>query len=58
MADLVLFGALLREPSMEDFLRTKGYTEIWRAGNGIEEDPRRRGGVRIWRWHALNTIRE
>ncbi|KAH8981026.1 Alg9-like mannosyltransferase family-domain-containing protein [Lactarius akahatsu] len=46
---LVLFGALLRERGVEDALRAKGYTEAWRAGNGIEEDPRRREGVRIWR---------
>ena len=37
---------------MEDALRTKGYAEVWRVGNGLEEDPRRRGGVRIWRWVA------
>ena len=47
---LVLFGALLRERGVEDALRAKGYAEVWRAGNGIEEDPRRREGVRIWRW--------
>jgi GPI mannosyltransferase 3 len=44
---LVLFGALLREPGVKDILRSKGYTEVWRGGNGIEEDPRRRAGVRI-----------
>ena len=49
---LVLFGALLREPGVEDALRAKGYAEVWRAGSGIEEDPRRREGVRIWRWRA------
>ncbi|KAH9053301.1 Alg9-like mannosyltransferase family-domain-containing protein [Lactarius vividus] len=47
---LVLFGALLRERGVEDALRAKGYMEAWRAGSGIEEDPRRREGVRIWRW--------
>jgi phosphatidylinositol glycan class B len=55
---LVLFGALLREPVVKDILRSKGYTEVWRGGNGIEEDPRRRAGVRIWRWDVLNTERE
>ncbi|KAI0280018.1 glycosyltransferase family 22 protein [Russula aff. rugulosa BPL654] len=55
---LVLFGALLREPGFEDVLHSKGYTEVWRGGNGIEEDPRRRAGVRIWRWDVLNTERE
>ncbi|KAH9959528.1 Alg9-like mannosyltransferase family-domain-containing protein [Lactifluus volemus] len=55
---VVLFGALLRGPGVEDFLRDKGYTEVWHAGNGIEEDPRRRGGVRIWQWQALNVLGE
>ena len=49
---LVFFGALLHERGVKDALRVKGYTEVWRAGNGIEEDPRRREGVRIWRWDA------
>ena len=47
---LVFFGALLHERGVEDALRAKGYAEVWRAGNGIEEDSRRREGVRIWRW--------
>ncbi|KAN0137298.1 glycosyltransferase family 22 protein [Lactarius tabidus] len=49
---LVFFGALLHERGVEDVLRAKGYAEVWRAGNGVEEDPRRREGVRIWRWGA------
>jgi phosphatidylinositol glycan class B len=49
---LVFFGALLHERGVEDALRAKGYAEVWRAGNGIEEDPRRREGVRVWRWDA------
>ncbi|KAH9986341.1 glycosyltransferase family 22 protein [Russula compacta] len=55
---LVFFGALLREPGVENVLRVRGYREVWRRGNGIEEDPRRRGGVRVWRWDALDTIRK
>jgi len=55
---LVFFGALLRETGVEDVLRAKGYTEVWQGGNGIEEDRRRRGGVRVWRWDVLNTPRE
>ncbi|KAI0265809.1 glycosyltransferase family 22 protein [Gloeopeniophorella convolvens] len=51
---LVLFGALLREPGIEDALRAKGYAEVWRAGNGVEEDPRRRGGVRVWHSGSLD----
>ncbi|KAI0306813.1 glycosyltransferase family 22 protein [Multifurca ochricompacta] len=55
---LVFFGALLREPGVEDVLRVKGYTETWSAGNGIEEDPRRRGQLRVWRWNASDIVRE
>jgi len=54
---LVLFGALLREPGVEDVLRAEGYEEVWRGGNGIEEDRRRRGEVRVWRWDGLDAIR-
>ena len=55
---LVLFGALLHEPGVKDVLHAEGYEEVWRGGNGIEEDRRRRGGVRVWRWDGLDTIRE
>jgi len=47
---LVFFGAFLHELGVEDLLRAKGYAEVWRTGNGVEEDPRRRGTVRIWLW--------
>lgn len=50
----MLFGALLREPGVEDVLRAKGYTEAWRGGNGVEEDPRRRAGVRVWHWTGVS----
>ena len=53
----MFFGALLRESGVENVLRVRGYREVWRRGNGIEEDPRRRGGVRVWRWDTLDTIR-
>jgi hypothetical protein len=52
---LVLFGALLREPGVKDVLRAEGYEEVWRGDNGIEEDRRRRGGVRVWRWDGLDA---
>ena len=42
---LVVFGALLREPGMEDLLKGKGYVEVWRKEYGWEGDERRRGGV-------------
>ncbi|KAI0061234.1 glycosyltransferase family 22 protein [Artomyces pyxidatus] len=47
---LVFFGALLKSEDMEDLLGRMGYAEVWRAGNGLEEDWRRRGGVRVWRF--------
>ncbi|KZV64343.1 glycosyltransferase family 22 protein [Peniophora sp. CONT] len=45
---LVFFGALLREEGVEAKLRELGYNQLWHEGNGLEEDPRRRGGVRVW----------
>ena len=54
----MLFGALLHEPGVKDVLHAGGYEEVWRGGNGIEEDRRRRGGVRVWRWDGLDAIRE
>lgn len=42
---LVLFGALLRDAQVENLLDGLGYTQVWKSGNGLEEDPRRRGGV-------------
>ena len=53
----MFFGALLREPWVEDMLRAGGYEEVWQGGNGIEEDRRRRGGVRVWRWDGLNAMK-
>ncbi|VDB82731.1 unnamed protein product [Peniophora sp. CBMAI 1063] len=50
---LVLFGALLHEEGVEYKLRDLGYNQVWHAGNGIEEDPRRRGGVRVWLWNEF-----
>jgi GPI mannosyltransferase 3 len=45
---LVVFGALLNERGVGYLLMHEmGYVEVWRAGNGIEEDRRRRGGVRV-----------
>jgi phosphatidylinositol glycan class B len=35
---------------VEIYLRGVGYKEVWRDGNGWEEDERRRGGVRVWKW--------
>ncbi|KAI0040325.1 glycosyltransferase family 22 protein [Auriscalpium vulgare] len=45
---LVFFGALLDSDGVEQLLAAEGYGEAWRAGNGLEEDWRRRGGVRVW----------
>ena len=57
---LVFFGVLIedeREHEKGDgvgkYLKEMGYREIWRMGNGFEEDWRRRGGVRVWQWRGL-----
>lgn len=42
---LVLFGALLKDTQVENLLDELGYIQVWESGNGLEEDPRRRGGV-------------
>lgn len=73
---LVFFGALLEHSEMNvasarvgkpqdadvaSILRKLGYEEVWAEGNGWEEDWRRRGGVRVWRWRrprlAGSTLR-
>jgi len=47
---LVVFGALFEDPEVEELLINKlGYSAIWAEGNGLEEDPRRRGSVIILR---------
>ncbi|KAA1469323.1 glycosyltransferase family 22 protein [Dentipellis sp. KUC8613] len=45
---LVFFGALLGSEGVEETLKHLEYREVWRGGNGLEEDWRRRGGVRVW----------
>ncbi len=48
---LVLFGALLGEPGVEEHLLGKGYEEIFRRGRFWEGDSdTRKGGVRVWKW--------
>ncbi|KAI0309180.1 glycosyltransferase family 22 protein [Amylostereum chailletii] len=52
---LVFFGALLRDDGGADVrprLEGLGYREVWAAGSGLEEDRRRRGGVRVWKYDA------
>lgn len=46
--------------TVESVLREKGYVEVWSREGGwcgweIEEDERRRGGVRVWAWNASLT---
>jgi len=51
---LVLFGALLEGKEgteVEALLRGKGYEEVWSGWNGfdlLQDDERRRGGVKVW----------
>ncbi|EJU04309.1 glycosyltransferase family 22 protein [Dacryopinax primogenitus] len=47
---LVAFGALIEDPNVRNTLAEKGYREAWVTTNGWEEDPRRRGGVKVWQW--------
>ena len=42
---LVMFGALLREPGVEELLQEKGYRKSWNEEYGWEGDDRRRGGI-------------
>jgi hypothetical protein len=56
-----MFGALENQVSpfndipksattVKSKLEELGYEVIWRAGNGWEEDERRKGGVVVWEW--------
>lgn len=51
---LVFFGALLDDIKdgwkIRNHLRELGYSEMWSVGNGFEEDWRRRGGIKVWKW--------
>lgn len=47
---IVVFGALLKEAGVKETFVDKGYSVVWRSSNGFEEDPRRRGGVQVWKW--------
>ena len=48
--NLIFFGALLEENGTRDLLVRLGYKEVWHSGSFWEEDSRRRGGVRVWRY--------
>ncbi|KAH8117385.1 Alg9-like mannosyltransferase family-domain-containing protein, partial [Phellopilus nigrolimitatus] len=51
---LIFFGALMDEAKGGDkimrHLGGLGYSEVWAGSNGFEEDWRRRGGVKVWKW--------
>jgi GPI mannosyltransferase 3 len=47
---LIMFGALMDDRAVKDLLTERGYSEVWSVSNGWEEDPRRRGGVKVWKW--------
>lgn len=50
---LVLFGALLKEHGVKEYLIGKGYNEVWRWGRSWEGDSdERKGGVRVWKWEG------
>ncbi|THH27494.1 hypothetical protein EUX98_g6681 [Antrodiella citrinella] len=47
---IVMFGALLREPGMQDYIRGKGYTIVWDEEYGWDGDNSRQGGVKVWKY--------
>ena len=51
---LAFFGALLSDinggRAVEATLRRLGYAEVWAGKSSFEEDWRRRGGVKVWKW--------
>ena len=48
--NIVLFGSLLQEQGVRELLIQKGYRQVWGEDGSWEEDPRRRGGVQVWRY--------
>lgn len=48
--NIVLFGSLLEIPALESLLQAKGYGQVWDGEGGWDDDPRRRGGVQVWRF--------
>lgn len=49
----MLFGALLEEQGVKEYLIEKGYDEVWRRGRSWEGDSdERKGGVRVWKWQG------
>ena len=48
---LALFGALTEGDEGRKILlllQRLGYRKVWSGGNGLDEDPRRRGTVQVW----------
>lgn len=44
-----MFGAVVKEPGVQDKLRELGYRMVWHEEYGWEGDERRRGGVVVLR---------
>ncbi|KAF9526942.1 glycosyltransferase family 22 protein [Crepidotus variabilis] len=49
---LVFFGHLLWQEGVQDILEDNGYREVWKGGREFEGDEKRKGGVRVWKWHS------
>jgi len=47
---LVMFGSLLQDGEVRTVLESERYREVWKMESGWEEDRRRQGGVRVWRF--------
>ncbi|KAF8510994.1 Alg9-like mannosyltransferase family-domain-containing protein [Hysterangium stoloniferum] len=49
---LVFFDALSDHGGVMDFFEKLGYEEEFYLWNGWEQDERRRGGIRVWKWQG------
>lgn len=52
---IVMFGALLREAGVREFLVEKGYTIVWDEEYGWDGDESRQGGVKVWVYKDLGV---
>ncbi|KAI0086193.1 glycosyltransferase family 22 protein [Irpex rosettiformis] len=49
---LVMFGALLNEQEISNYLSDRGYRQVWHEERGWEGDRRRQGGVTVLKFHS------
>lgn len=46
----IMFGILLEDEGVRLLLDSRGYSEIWSAGQRWEGEGKRRGGVKVWKY--------